>query len=311
MNNGISIILPTYNEGTFIARVLDRILAIAETSNIETEIIVVDNMSTDDTVSIVSRYPVTLLTSTKKGSPSTSRNLGASKAKFDILYFVDGDCLIHENALTVLCNHFQTIEFGAYGGPVLSPEDGNWVERTWAPTALKPYRRSNAVLPGANFAVSAKLFKLINGFDESLVSAEDDELSTRIKAKGYDVISDSEIAVIHLGYPKTLLGIFQKQIWHGSSQLKAHGLFGDKIVTLTLLWIIAITLLPISLLFSPLLTLPFLSFTLIAPLLIALKRTQSYPNRSIGLIAKTYLICCSFLAGRSVGLITEVFNYEK
>lgn len=311
MQYGISVIVPTYNEEKYIGMAIDSILGELKNAHIPYEIIVVDNLSSDSTASIVSTYPVTHLTCNKKGSPSATRNLGAEKAQYEILCFVDGDCLVTPNWFQQVITALKDPSVGAYGGPALSPENGNWIETTWAPTAIKSFVVNKSVLPGANFSLHAKLFKQLNGFDMNLTTAEDDDLSNRIMHLGLNVVSDSAHPVIHLGYPKSLLEIFKKQIWHGSSQLKAHGLFGDKMVVLTSMWLVAIFAMLFLGIISTTIFYITLLFVLACPMIIAKKRTKNFKYVKNSTLFKSYIISWFFLAGRSVGLIAEIVKRVK
>lgn len=309
---GISFIVPTFNEEKYIERCLRAIVDEIALSDAPCEIIVVDNLSQDKTLEIASKFDVSIYKCDSQGNPSSTRNLGAKKSKYSILSFVDGDCLITKNWISRLINHYKAHHNGAYGGPVLSPADGNWIERSWAPTVVQSYTLKNVSLAGGNFSICRSLFFELNGFDESLITAEDDDLSKKVISKNYLVTNDSNHPVIHLGYPKTFLEIYKKQIWHGTSQLKAHGIFGDKVVLLTIAWIVCATLLFASVFFLKIEPILFFLFCLLlAPLFIAFKRYKKFKNRSIFSFIKMYLICWPFLAGRVVGLINEIARNRK
>lgn len=308
MECGISVIVPTYNEENYIGRSIQSILNELTNIDIPYEVIVVDNLSSDLTASIIGAYPVTHLTCHQKGSPSATRNLGAEKAKYEILCFIDGDCLVTPNWFQQVITALKDPKIGAYGGPALSPEDGNWIETTWAPTAIKSFLVHKSALPGANFSLSNALFKQIQGFNVALTTAEDDDLANRIIRLGLDVTSDSDHPVIHLGYPKTLLEIFNKQVWHGSSQLKAHGLFGDKMVILTIIWLLAVVGIFSTGFFSSILFYGSIFVSLLCPFVVAKKRITNFKKVSLFTLFKSYIISLFFLAGRSIGLLTEVFG---
>lgn len=311
MNMELSIIVPTYNEEKYIGQCLESIINEFKNTKLTYELIVVDNCSTDKTIEIARKFPAKILINRKRGNPSASRNLGALNAKYAVLCFVDGDCLITEEWSTQIFETFANEKVGAYGGPALSPANGNWIETAWAPTSIKPFLKSYATLPGANFSIRKSLFQQLGGFNEELITAEDDDLSKRTILSKMNVISDSKHAVIHLGYPKTLKEILKKQIWHGSSQLKAHGIFGDKMVMLTLVWLISIFGLPFSIHLHIAIFSINLSIIMLCPLLVAKKRMAIFQNSSAGLLLKSYIISWSFLAGRSIGLISETLKRAK
>lgn len=305
MPNGISVVIPTYNEEAFIAKTIDAILYELSTCKIPYEIIVVDNCSTDSTESIVTKLPVMYLRCEKQGNPSATRNTGAQLAQFELLCFIDGDCLVTPGWVNRIIQAFTDPDVAAFGGPALSPENGNWIEKSWAPITLKSYTNEYSSLPGANFCIRKSTFEKLQGFDENLITAEDDDLSKRVINTGKKSIATSLHPVIHLGYPKTLFDIYKKQIWHGSSQLKAHGLFGDKMVIMTILWSLSIACLPIAFIIHVSLAVVCLVIFLSCPLLIAIKRTNNFDVPKIPLITKAYLISFYFLAGRAIGMVKE------
>ncbi len=88
----VSVIIPTYNEENTIAECLE---SLSQQTYKDTEIIVVDDGSTDNTLNVVetvhcSLFTVHLLRQKHKG-PGEARNLGAKNAKGEILVFVDAD----------------------------------------------------------------------------------------------------------------------------------------------------------------------------------------------------------------------------
>jgi len=85
----ISIIIPTCNEESIIARTMEQLLALTKHSP-KAEIIVSD-ASTDRTPDILSNFPVTICRSAR--GRAVQMNHGAQHAKGDILYFLHADTL--------------------------------------------------------------------------------------------------------------------------------------------------------------------------------------------------------------------------
>src|SRR3990172_2188424 len=114
----VSVIIPTYNEDNVI---LDCLASLGDQTYDDIEIIVVDDGSGDKTVSRLESYglrvtglmkrtrnakratpkPIKLLIQNHKG-PGAARNLGASKAKGEILVFVDADMTFDKDFLNKL-----------------------------------------------------------------------------------------------------------------------------------------------------------------------------------------------------------------
>ena len=90
----ISVIIPTFNEASNIAALIDFLRI--ESANYEIEIIVVDGGSTDNTREIASKKKCIIELSPNKGR-ANQLNLGAIIATGDIFYFVHADTFPPKN----------------------------------------------------------------------------------------------------------------------------------------------------------------------------------------------------------------------
>jgi glycosyltransferase involved in cell wall biosynthesis len=89
----ISVILTTYNGSKTIERTLNSIFSQdGLTSDFELEVLVIDDQSTDNTTSIIEKFPVKLLVNDKNsGGPNKGRNLGLSLVTGNYICIVDQD----------------------------------------------------------------------------------------------------------------------------------------------------------------------------------------------------------------------------
>ncbi|MEO0036868.1 MAG: hypothetical protein RIQ59_79 [Bacteroidota bacterium] len=89
----ISVILTTYNGSKTIERTLNSIFSQdGLKSDFELEVLVIDDQSTDNTTSIIEKFPVKLLVNDKNsGGPNKGRNLGLSIVTGDYICIVDQD----------------------------------------------------------------------------------------------------------------------------------------------------------------------------------------------------------------------------
>lgn len=87
----VSVVIPTYNRATLISQTLDSVLA--QTYK-DTEVIVVDDGSTDDTSAVLSTYlgQIAVIRQANQGL-SGARNAGIAKAKGEFVAFLDSDDL--------------------------------------------------------------------------------------------------------------------------------------------------------------------------------------------------------------------------
>lgn len=96
----ISVIVPVYNTGTYIQRCLESLQN--QTVKEKTEIIVVNDGSTDNSEEIIKRYKSIKYYSKKNEGIAKTRNFGLEKASGDYILFVDSDDYIANNLVETL-----------------------------------------------------------------------------------------------------------------------------------------------------------------------------------------------------------------
>ncbi|WP_372985195.1 glycosyltransferase [Marinobacter sp.] len=303
----ISVIIPAKNSEEFIFRCLESLKQQTFDPKFF-EVIVVNNLSTDSTVETVESFGFSLIESYATSAAGV-RNMGAEFANGKILAFLDSDCIAPPEWLEVIHNVFANGRNSELivGGTCLSPKDGTFVEKNWAPNTTFYEGPVNA-LPGANMSLEKSAFFRLGGFCDRLKTAEDDEICKRARAFGFQIISKRNLAVVHLGYPKSLVDLFRKMVSQSETQLIAHGFFGDKVVILTWVWISLLMLTPAALY----LNLPWwlaVIALIIPPFIftIARLRRTTYRN-AVTLVPKTFLIALTALSGRAWGLGSEIYK---
>lgn len=126
----VSVVIATYNMGQYIGDAIDSILA-QEWSNIE--VIVIDDGSTDDTGSVLSRYEtepkVRYIATENRGQPK-AKNRGVSEAKGDFVAFCDADDVWESFKLTEQMPSFDDPEVGVvYSNVSHMNEHGDRIKR--------------------------------------------------------------------------------------------------------------------------------------------------------------------------------------
>ena len=111
----VSIVIPVYNE----AACLDACLrAIAVQTVMPTEVIVVDNNSSDDTIAVARRFPFVTVLREKRQGVVHARNRGFNAARGDIIGRIDADTVIARDWVAQLQTIFADTRISAVSGAI-------------------------------------------------------------------------------------------------------------------------------------------------------------------------------------------------
>jgi len=198
----ISIVIPVHNAGEYFRLCLESITASEMPPG---EVIVVADGDSDGSWNIAGEFGAKLLRIPHSQGPARARNLGAQEASGDILFFIDSDVTIPENALTQVDTAFRR-------DPGLAALFGSYDEEPYAGNFLSQYKNlfHNYVHQKGNEdastfwcgcgAVQRKIFQELGGFNENYrkPSIEDIEFGYRLKREGYRIRLVKELKVKHL-----------------------------------------------------------------------------------------------------------------
>ena len=94
----VSIIIPTFNRAGIVSRAIDSALA---QSYPQTEVIVVDDGSTDETLQILRNYSENItIISRQNSGPAAARNFGVRASKGELVAFLDSDDAWHPDKIS-------------------------------------------------------------------------------------------------------------------------------------------------------------------------------------------------------------------
>jgi len=211
----ISFIIPTYNEERNIERLLH---SISLQSYHKREIILVDQSSTDKTVAIAKKYTGNILllpTPAFYSPPGNNRNLGAQKAKGQILLHLDADMELPDSLfLERLIPLFDT----DHQAVIIHEKDiatGFWNKCK----ALERLCYWDSDMQGAR-AVTSALFNHIGGYDTKISSGEDFFINTLYKQHTTIASADNVYVYHHTGYIS-----LRRLLWKKYNYGKTAGLY--------------------------------------------------------------------------------------
>ncbi len=217
----LSIIIPTHNKWEVTNRCLQKIFETIR--NLNFEIIIVDNNSTDVTLRNLEVMENSGLVRVIRNNPektyAESNNQGAKVARGKYLVFMNNDILPFENWSEKIIEIFENHpEVGIQGAKLVYPNgliqhsgivfrklrNGQkhhyhiYLGKQGDDICVSKSREMQAVT-GAFLAIRRELFELVQGFDEYYhFGHEDLDICLAVRKLGYKVWYNSEVCAIHL-----------------------------------------------------------------------------------------------------------------
>ena len=209
----VSVIVPVFNKLRWVGRSADSIMIAARHAH--AEVVFVDHGSTDGSREVLARHHDALVLDHLGGTVGAVRNAGARRANGEIICFIDCDVVVQPDHFDRVARVLAATGAGAVGCEVdISPER-LWLESTWHALHARRSSGYRRWINAANLAVRRDVFEALGGFDERLVSAEENDLCRRLLLAGHTIYEAQELSAIHLDNPRTLASFFRQQHWHG------------------------------------------------------------------------------------------------
>ncbi|MBI3573620.1 glycosyltransferase family 2 protein [Candidatus Kaiserbacteria bacterium] len=188
----ISFVIPAYNEEAYLGGCLEALcLEIhREAGSFKTEMIVVNNASTDKTREIAKRFAgVSIIEEPKKGV-ALARQKGLEAAKGDIIAYIDADTKVTPGWIPVMLAEFAADPaLVAISGPYIYYDlPAFWRRLAWpyhlVVGGITEFFTGQWVF-GGNFAARRSALSAIGGFDTSILFyGEDQNVVQRLKKVG-------------------------------------------------------------------------------------------------------------------------------
>ncbi len=194
----VSIIVPSHNRAQQLERCL-RALCALDYPAACLEILVVDDASNDETSTMLQRLmqeceaegrTLRVVRHTSQQGVAKSRNTGAQAAQYDLLAYIDSDCVASSGWLTELVPAFQQADVAAVGGMIRAHERQSMLgryedKRSSLFMGVRPQQVSIEgplmYLPTANLLVRKEMWQQLGGF-APLTFGEDVDFCRRLLA---------------------------------------------------------------------------------------------------------------------------------
>jgi GT2 family glycosyltransferase len=166
----VAIVIPTRNRSAYLAVALGSLAGQGAA-----ELVVVDDASTDDTVTIAAAHGARVISQSAQRGLNAGRNAGVAQTSAPLIAFLDDDVRVGSRWLAALregaARHPRA---EAFGGPIRASFEGpapRSCGRELPPITtldLGPHDRETAMVWGANFAIRRTAFDRLGGFDEGI-----------------------------------------------------------------------------------------------------------------------------------------------
>lgn len=203
MKFNLSIVIAVFNGAEFLRKCLPTIVAAADA---ETEIILVDDCSTDDSAAVGKQFGAQIFSLENRSGAANARNIGVEKAHGEIILFIDADVVIKPDTIKDLRRIFAenpnaAAVFGSYDDAPAAPDFFSQYRNLMHHFFHQTGSREAETFWSGFGAIKREIFLKVGGFDAEkfeIPAVEDIELGYRLREKGYRILLVAELQAKHL-----------------------------------------------------------------------------------------------------------------
>jgi glycosyltransferase involved in cell wall biosynthesis len=217
----VTLVIPGKNASRTLRTCLESVVPLLKSAEL-TEIIFVDDGSTDDTADIAAGYPVRVIHAAG-GGPGHARNVGWREARTALIWFIDSDCVAGPEALRLLLPHLADPLLAGAGGSYANMRPDSLLACLVHEEIVERHLRMPEdvdYLASYNVIYRREVLEKVGGFDEARFNgpgspgAEDIELAFRLHGAGMRLRFERKSIVGH-HHPTRLLRYLRSQRHHG------------------------------------------------------------------------------------------------
>lgn len=298
----VSVVVPAYNEEINVDGLLNAIFC--DSLRKPDELIIVDAGSSDDTVRAVINWAnnhtdcnIVVIELKSRAYPGKARNIGVKNASNDIIAFLDMGVTPAFRWLDDLMLKMRS-DVDVVWGKVESRAHTTWENGF---SLLTSNKKNQVIKYVPSMCMRMDTFLKSGGFPEDLRAGED--LVFKRKLAEMDLNEDfAEAIAYYSGYPKTLIGAFQKWMQYSEQSVYA-GIFGRKLASALALTFCVLVAIIMGVLFTN----PYLTIALVIliwgcrvfiPIILGGAKIMSWQSIIFAVVIVPFID-----AGRFVGLI--------
>lgn len=254
----LSVVILNYNVRYFLELCLKSVEV--SLTDIDAEIIVVDNLSEDDSCDMVrSQFPqVKLIANDENSGFSKGNNIGVAQAKGDYVCILNPDTVVSEDTFQNLLKFAENNDnMGIMSCRLIDgkgqflPESKRHIplpmvaikkilgmSESYYVSELAENATGNvSIFVGAFMLMKQSLYKKVHGFDEDyFMYGEDIDLSYKVLKANYDNIYNGSVSVIHFKGESTLKDRTYAKRFYGAMQIFYNKHFKSNILFDTMVW---------------------------------------------------------------------------
>lgn len=268
---GVSIIICCFNSSSRLPCTLKYLASQEVPKEVNWEVIIVDNASTDNTAEVAKnewkklRTPTSLrIEEESKAGLSFAREKGLNTAKYDYCIFCDDDNWLQKDYIRLSFEKMELDEsigvIGGYGHPVCEVDPPKWFEMHKNAFAVGPQARESGdvsfltgVVYGAGIVIRKKVYEsfrrnnlktlLTDRVGRKLTSGNDSEICFIMILLGYRVFYCSELEFKHFIPEERLTTSYLQKLYSGFRSARPvlslyyYKVFNPKILDKKSLWL--------------------------------------------------------------------------
>ncbi|MBW2338970.1 MAG: glycosyltransferase family 2 protein [Deltaproteobacteria bacterium] len=203
----LSVIVVNYNTADFLVRCLN---SIASQTQIDSEVIVVDNASQDNSLDLIrNNFPwVIVIANERNLGFARANNLALKTCRADYVYFLNPDTEVMGRCFRNMIDFMdQRPEVGLAGTRIVNPDgspqssiEKRYPGEKYAKQELRDLKGNIAWVMGASMIARRGIVEDLGGFDEDFfLYGEEQDLCLRIRKAGWTIEYINESAVVHWG----------------------------------------------------------------------------------------------------------------